>query len=85
MNAAPSFAAAPKTGMASSDVSPHHATRSPRPTPAAASVRAMRLDAASSSPKVSSSGPIVAASRVGTTPAACRSTSPISSAIGAGA
>ena len=81
MKGAPSLANAPKIGIAANPVSPHHATRSPRPTPRAASARATWLVRASSSPKVRSSSPIVAASRR-TTAAACRITFPTSRPMG---
>ena len=81
MNAAPSLASAPKIGIASSPVSPHQATRSPRLTPRAARARATWFDASSSSPKVSSSAPSVAARRPGTTRAPWRITSPTSRPI----
>ena len=78
MNAAPRRASASKIGMASSDVSPHHATRSPSPMPREATARATWLARASSSPKVRASSASVAARCRGVARAACRTTSPTS-------
>ena len=80
-NTAPSFASAKKIVSASSEVSPHHATRSPCPTPMPASACPARLARSSSSANVTEPPEsCVAATRRGVERAACRSTFPISSA-----
>ena len=78
-NTAPSFARAPNTGSASSEVSPHHSTRSPRPMPSDAKPFAMRFAAASNSPNVIASSSSVAAIASGAVRAACARISPINS------
>ena len=74
-NTAPIFASAANTGTASIEVSPHHSTRSPRPTQSPRRPFAMRLARRSSSPNVRASSSSVTAIASGATRAALASIS----------
>src|SRR5438552_6206423 len=74
-NTAPIFASAANTGTASMEVSPHHNTRSPRPTRIPRSPFAIRFARWSISPNVKASSSSVTATAFGATRAALASIS----------